>query len=1088
MTQHGKHDNAQRGIGRRGFLSGVLAAGGLSLAGLSGAAVTEAAESHWPHARKYGFATAYDHSQSMSDLPKVWYTLTKGAITGVRYPRLDCINTTAIEFVVTDGNGYAARTYNIDKTDDGTTDDPVDRQAEMVADDALVFEQTMTDAVNDGHDWTLTVEYVADTEADALVADVSFEGGSQYDVFVVGEFALGHGLPGNTASVAGSGSSRRIVGTGQTGTWITEPGGGSYDVATALTADGGFDWASVDSAGGSVADILSGTIPSENGSASGSVHVAGRLLSGSGQTTLAMGFAQGGDTSAATTAAQDALSRGYDSVRASFVDGWRSYLDAIDTPSSVVGDDRLHAHYNASVMALKSGESKHAQLRGASVAAPSIPWGQTRQAGEAAQVGYSHCWPRDLYHVYSTLEAIGDIEGAIHATEYLFEFHQKSDGSVEQNTTFDGKGRWGAVQMDQVAYPLIMAYQVDERHGIAPDSGEVSYDYENVRLGAEYLVNNGPKSSQQRWEENRGYSPQAMAAEIAGLLCAAELADAAGNSSDAQSWRETADEWSQQLESLTVSTGGPFADGFDFEDYYVRVNPEYDDLDAEHASVYVKNRINEANFPVNEVVDPSFLELVRLGVRPHDDPVVEQSVDVVDDQLRVDTPNGPGWYRYNHDAYGQKWNGDGFFAEGEEPYKGNIGRLWPFLSGERAEYELLAGGQGDLDPASLLGTMAEFANEGRMLSEQVWDRETETDFDWTIGEGTGAATPLLWCHAQYARLCHCIDAGHPVETPRAVREHFGIEFPEDSPDPDPAFVTVESVTAPDSTQVGSQITLSASLRNTGDTDGTRSATASLDGSTVGETEVTLGAGASTTVSFTVELTDVSAGAHTLTVDSGDDNASTDLQVTDTTQGLSVSLSESGSAGPDGQVTVDVIAAGADAGVAGADLGVTVEDPSVATITGVSAAGNGYERTRIASDGSSCETAFVTESSLGTGTVTVATVTLVGERSGEMSLSVTVDAIGDPAGNSYAIAETSGTTISVSAAPPALVGDSRPTDPDGDGVYEDVNGDGTIDIADVQALFDNFEGDPAQSNPAAFDLNGDDKLDVTDVVRLFGELS
>jgi glucan 1,4-alpha-glucosidase len=736
-------------------MTGLTAAGGLSLTGVAEGALTAAQSSYWPHGRRKGFVTAYDHDVAMSDLPRVWYTITAGAITEVRFPRLDLVNTTAIEFVVTDGDGYAARTYDADGTDDGTRTDPVDRQATMVEEDALVFEGTITDDVTPDRDWTLTVEYVADRAGDALLADITFDASSEYDLYVAADLALGHGTNADRASVAGSGGSKRIVATGSSDGWIAKPDGSAYEIATALTATGGFDWATADVAGGAVAALLGGTVPQTSSSASGNVQIAGRLVSGGGETTLAMGFAQGGDTDAATAAARDALSRGYASVREAYASGWQSYLEATETPASVTSDAALRAQYNASLMSLKAGESKHEQFRGASVAAPTIPWGQIKAADSAARTGYGHCWPRDLYHVFTALEAVGDVEGATHATEYLFEYQQNPDGSVKQNTTVDGTERWGAVQMDQVASPLVMAYQLFERHGIAPSDSDVSYDYRNIKLGADYVADRGPWTQQERWEENSGFSPASMAAQIAGLVCAAERADHEGRPADADRWRRVADDFSSRLEPVTVSDDGPFGDR-----YYVRIS-QTDDPDG--SSITLAN--GGGTHPANEVVDPSFLELVRFGVRSADDPHVRESLRVVDDRIRVDTPNGPGWHRYSHDGYGQERDGSPWDGTG-------VGRLWPFLTGERAEYELLAGGTGDLSPTALLETMANFANEGRMLSEQVWDRSEATEYDWTFGEGTGAATPLLWCSAQFVRLAHSIDAGRPVETPSAVSEHF----------------------------------------------------------------------------------------------------------------------------------------------------------------------------------------------------------------------------------------------------------------------------------------------------------------------------
>jgi hypothetical protein len=63
----------------------------------------------------------------------------------------------------------------------------------------------------------------------------------------------------------------------------------------------------------------------------------------------------------------------------------------------------------------------------------------------------------------------------------------------------------------------------------------------------------------------------------------------------------------------------------------------------------------------------------------------------------------------------------------------------------------------------------------------------------------------------------------------------------------------------------------------------------------------------------------------------------------------------------------------------------------------------------------------------------------------------------------------------------------PGDPDGDGAYEDVNGDGTADVVDVQALFGNREDRVVANNPAAFDFNDDGTAGIVDVQALFAEL-
>jgi len=166
----------------------------------------------------------------------------------------------------------------------------------------------------------------------------------------------------------------------------------------------------------------------------------------------------------------------------------------------------------------------------------------------------------------------------------------------------------------------------------------------------------------------------------------------------------------------------------------------------------------------------------------------------------VDTPNGPCWYRYNGDGRG------GRIRRPWSTAPDTTGRLWPILTGERAEYELRAGTtDGDLAPETLLRTMAAFANEGNMIPEQVWDREDPTGYGWRFGEGTGSATPLSWSMAQFIRLAWGIDAGvetasRPVVRWRSASESRRRSFSDavvDSwsrcPETDAATVVVEPV-------------------------------------------------------------------------------------------------------------------------------------------------------------------------------------------------------------------------------------------------------------------------------------------------------
>jgi glucoamylase len=100
----------------------------------------------------------------------------------------------------------------------------------------------------------------------------------------------------------------------------------------------------------------------------------------------------------------------------------------------------------------------------------------------------------------------------------------------------------------------------------------------------------------------------------------------------------------------------------------------------------IRNRSPGAQyeFPAAEIVDGGFLELVRYGLRRAGDPLIEDSLRVIDQVLKVDFPTGPCWRRYTHDGYGQHDDGGPFVGWGR-------GRPWPLLTGERGHYELAAG-------------------------------------------------------------------------------------------------------------------------------------------------------------------------------------------------------------------------------------------------------------------------------------------------------------------------------------------------------------------------------------------------------------
>ncbi|WP_199241386.1 glycoside hydrolase family 15 protein [Halorubrum sp. ASP121] len=748
---------------------------------------------HWTTGRKFGLGTPGDYDAE--DPVPVWFTLTEGALTEARFPRIDVMNVRTFDFLVADPDSeYAIRTF--DETGHVSATETIERTTEPAADDALAYVQRIRETGDGhGHSWTLRVEYAVDTDGTAILADVRFEGSREYDVYALADVTIANvGTNDRAERVDGDRGAHLIARKDDPD---RDPGklvddeGEPFDPALALASGDGFDWASALAAGGEAADALfgDGERDDESAEAVGNVVLAG--LVGSGERvvdTVALGFAEDADTAAALGEAEGALARGFDDAADAYAETWRSWLADRELPDSVADDPGLAAQYRFALMTLAAVEDKAHD--GAGIASPSVPWGETEYAAEDRGYGYNFVWSRDLYQVFTALIEMDDLERGADALAYLYNTQQDDDGFLPQNTYIDGRTRWGGEQMDNIGFPSVMAWQLYERGVTLADA---DYTYDQVARSLDYIAENGPETAQERWEEEAGYSPSSIAAEIAGLVCGAALAlaeadrrdgaEEAGSGAaespeslraDALAWLALADDWTARVEDWCATATG--TDRHERTPYYVRIT-----ADGDPESGRPRTIANDGpTYDEREIVDGGFLELVRLGIKPADDPVVRNSVAVVDDSIRVDTPHGAAWYRYVGDAYGEIAVGDP-----GAPWAGTgdgRGRLWPIFTGERGEYELRARGDGPdafggtdedaLEPEALLETMAGFGNSGLMLPEQVWDREHPTKYGWEFGEGTGGATPLAWSMAGFVRLAHGVDAGEPVETPTVVRDRY----------------------------------------------------------------------------------------------------------------------------------------------------------------------------------------------------------------------------------------------------------------------------------------------------------------------------
>ena len=664
-------------------------------------------DAHWPSAGKEAVGTSNTWES------KVWFTLRGGVMDEVYYPTVDVANTQTLRFHVT-GCGEG--------TPSG--EESARRRLENTDPRSLSFRQT-----SETQTYTLTKTYTTDPERPVVLIDVEFQSRCRalQRLHVYYDPSINNSGMHDTAWTEGD-------------ALLASDG----DKASALVSSEGFRETSNGFAGTSdgLAELdRQGTIGRRYArAADGNVVQVAEV--GGGRTTLALGF--GKDAAEALGHARASLAKGFAKARAEYERGWHDYLKALRRV-----EPKYQAQYDMAAMVLKAHEDK--TYRGAMIASLSVPWGGGASANESEVGGYHLVWSRDLYQVATAFTALGDRASAERALDYLFRVQQKPDGSFPQNSWLDGRPFWGSLQLDEVAYPLVLAHQLGR------------FDREtfvkHVRPAADFIVTRGPSTPQERWEEKSGYSPSTIAAEIAGLVCAADLARRNDDEASASVYLAAADDFARNVERWTVTTTGPHGD----KNYYLRLSFNEDPDDG--APFDVGN--GGGTFDEREIVDAGFLELVRLGVKSPQDPLVAKSLGVIDKVIKVETPHGPGFYRYNHDGYGEmddgrNWNWDG-------KYTGK-GRLWALLSGERGQYELSLGRRADA--FRRLDTMAGFANAGLMIPEQVWDRPASPRPWFRFGEGTGSATPLAWSMAQFIRLATNLQEGRNLDTPDIVAARY----------------------------------------------------------------------------------------------------------------------------------------------------------------------------------------------------------------------------------------------------------------------------------------------------------------------------
>ncbi|HTV06694.1 MAG TPA: glycoside hydrolase family 15 protein [Acidobacteriaceae bacterium] len=679
----------------------------------------------WTSSAKDAVGTAYASSS------RVWFTISHGILNEIYYPTIDRPQTRDMEFLITDGETF----FHEEKRD-------LDHEFAYIDADALGVRIRSSDP--DGR-YKLTKEIINDPHFPVVLIHVRLDGMEE----VVRRLKI-YALMAPHADGGGAGNSARVVNVAGKKALLAWKDGSSL----AMAADCGFSRASCGYVGASDGwqDLKQNfTMDWQFGAAlNGNVAVMGEIEAAVTRAfTIAIGFGEGHH--AALSATMGALATPFTQHQRRFIEQWHRAATPHELAAQSQDGGRLLQISHNIVLA---HEDK--TYAGAFIASASIPWGYAKSDDDLG--GYHLVWTRDMVQSATALLACGRVETARRALVYLA-CTQNTDGGFSQNFWVNGTPYWTGIQLDEVAFPIILAWRLWKLDGLA------KFDVVPfVERAAAFLVRHAPITQQERWEENAGYSPSTLAAVISALICAAEILRAHGSDEVARFLEEQADWIEAHLEDWTVTNDGVVHP--EVKRHYMRIRPPecgepYAHEGCGRETIHIPNRSpgEQTEFEAREIVDAGFLELVRYGVRSADDPLIVDSLRVVDHVLKVDTPEGPCWKRYNHDGYGQRADGGPFKGYGE-------GGAWPLLLGERAHYELAAGH----DVSGLVRTYERFASQGGMLPEQIWDRPDE--FGLKLGCPAGSAMPLVWAHAEYLKLLRSAFDGEVFDRIPPVEERY----------------------------------------------------------------------------------------------------------------------------------------------------------------------------------------------------------------------------------------------------------------------------------------------------------------------------
>jgi len=826
---------------------------------------------------------------------KVWYTVAGGVLSDVYEPTIDNTDVSTLQYIVTDGATF--------------TDLQARDMTYTVAADPTGMACTVT-STDSAHGYRLITTYVTDPARDTVLMNTRLLAlaGSGANVARLHLYARldahvnGNGGGGSDNAGANSGvvdpSGVPVVFSTNT---VTNAVNRDYAVPTYMALAATSAQAASVGYAGTGSDGLNEldstrTLTSYTSAPDGHVVATENVTPDPGNpVTLALGF--GRTQAQSVSVAKASLSRPFGLTAASYLHGWISYDAGLRPPPA--REASLAGRYYLSANVLKASADK--TFAGAIVASLASPWGQSVPAGvfangEPSYFGsYREVFARDLYEAFTGLLADGDLTTARAATLFLFDRQQLPSGAMPRNSLLNGKAApdTGGTQLDEAAYPILMAY-------LAGLGGDSALWKGHIMAAADFLVANGPTDGVERWEEQTGYSPSTIAAEIAGLTAASAIAASHGDTARARLYQATADDFQRNVKSWTVTTSGP-----DAPRYFIRLSKTGDP----NAAISYNLGNGGPTLDQRAVVDDGFQELVRLGELPVTDPDVQASLAVLDRQISVSTPSGTGYYRYGDAAANGSADGYGDCYQPSQttctttgapwpPTDIGTGHLWPNLSGERAESDLAAGSASGAQ--ALLQAMINFSSGVGLVPEQAWEDPglaaspygsdpATASIGFTDGKAAGSASPLTWAQAQELRLIASLGSGRNVDTPAITTARYVTGGPPGSLSVSitaPAggsTLAVTSTTVTGKTAVGAAVSVASADTTTGATASVTSTTAAADGSYSASVPVGFGSNAITVTATApggrstgyaqVTVTNEGGGSTVLDVTdpSGDDN-------------------------------------------------------------------------------------------------------------------------------------------------------------------------------------------------------------------------